>query len=103
MEPKVEFLTPYETKKLARVYFKEKGRTLSFQAVELNSGWVFLLRIGEYDKYSSHDVYISDPNGSMKIFLTFTEVINVAVFISEGDHFNVKVIPDSPFSPRVRA
>ena len=103
MENKVEHLTPYEVKKLARVYFKNKGRIINFQAVELKSGWVLILRIGQHESFDSHDVYISDPQGLIKTFLTFTELINVAIFISDGVHFNMKVIPYSPFSARDRA
>lgn len=103
MENKVEYLTPFETKKTARVYFKNKGRTIAFQAVELKAGWVLVLRIGENENFDSHDVYIADPQGLIKTFVTFTELINVAIFISDGVHFNMKVIPDSPFSARDRA
>jgi len=103
MENKVEYLTPFEVKKTARVYFKNKGRTIAFQAVELNSSWVLILRIGENENFDNHDVYIADPQGLLKIFMCFTELINVAIFISDGVHFNMKVIPQFRLVPRDRA
>lgn len=103
MEDKKDHLTPFEAKKLANKYFKGAGRRPNFKVVELKKGWVFVVDLGSHDNFASHDVYISDPKGLIKNFLTFSEVINVATFISDGSMFNMKVYPGTPFSASDRA
>lgn len=95
MEIKVEteYLTPFETKKLFRE-LKQKDWGVHFKAVELVSGWVFSVHFsfGDDDLFF-RDVYLSETSGLVKMYITFSDIINAAVFITGGAQFSLRVVP----------
>lgn len=103
MESKTSYFTPFEALKFARSHYSDDNKILKFRATELNDGWVLVLCVGRHDQYLTHDAYISDPNGVVKLFLSPTELLNVAIFISRGKFFDLEVLPKTPDSPRLRA
>ena len=103
MESKIDYFTPFQARTFARLYYSDDNKILKFRATELNDGWVLVLCVGRHDQYATHDAYISDPNGLIKQFLSPTELMNVAIFISRGKFFDLEVLPKTPDSPRLRA